>query len=66
MSTMRPRGLLERQYKARYILADGTPRAFTAYAWNRPEAAASIERQAREALGASFAGARCEGTERSE
>jgi hypothetical protein len=54
------------KYKGRYILADGTPRAFTADAYNRSEAAALIERQAREVLGDAFKTARCEGTERSE
>jgi hypothetical protein len=53
----------ENRYTCRYILANGRPRAFVAFAYNRLDASAAIERQAREELGADFAGARCEGTE---
>jgi len=60
----RPRGVREVRYESRYILADGRPRVFTVYASNLSDAAAAGERQAREELGAAFAGARCEGTER--
>lgn len=60
----RPRGLREFRYEGRYILADGRPHRFVAYSSNRSDAAAAIERQAREELGDAFAGARCEGTER--
>jgi len=59
-----PRGVREFRYEGRYILADGRPRAFVVYSSNRSDAAAAIERQAREELGAEFAGARCHGTER--
>lgn len=59
-----PRGLREIRYEGRYILADGTPRSFRVYAHNLSDAAAAIERQAREELGAAFAIARCYGTER--
>lgn len=66
----RPRGIPTRRYVGRYILADGTthgtPRQFVSYATNRSDAAADVERQAREVLGAAFAGARCEGTERAD
>lgn len=40
----------EQKYRGRYILADGRPRAFTVYAWNKSDAAAAVERQAREEL----------------
>jgi len=64
----RPRGIREHRYVGRYILADGTPhgrpRAFVVYASNLSDAAAAVERQAREALGADYAAARCYGTER--
>ena len=55
---------LESRYVGRYILEDGTPRAFAAYAFNRADAAASISRQAREALGDAYRHARAEGVER--
>jgi hypothetical protein len=38
------------RYTGRYVLADGRPRVFTAYAWNKSDAAAAVERQARETL----------------
>jgi hypothetical protein len=64
----RPRGLKRARYVGRYILPDGTPhgrpRSFVVYAHNQSDAAAAVERQAREELGAAFAGARCYGTER--
>lgn len=55
---------LESRYVGRYILADGTPRAFVAYAFNRADAAASIALQARESLGDAYRHARAEGVER--
>lgn len=59
-----PRGRLAARYEGRYILADGTPRRFIAYAHNRADAAADVERQAREALGPAFAAALSYGVER--
>lgn len=53
-------------YTGRYILANGDPRAFTVSAENRSDAAASIERLAREALGEQFKDARFEGVERKQ
>lgn len=61
-----PRGLRLFRYEGRYILANGSPRSFRVDAHNLSDAAAAIERQAREALGADFAGARCYGTERAQ
>lgn len=60
----RPRGLRQFRYEGRYILADGRPRSFRVDAHNLSDAAAAIERQAREELGAAFASSRCYGTER--
>lgn len=62
----RPRGLRAFRYEGRYILANGSPRSFRVDAHNLADAAAAIERQAREELGAAFAGARCHGTERTK
>lgn len=53
-------------YIGRYILASGDPRAFTVSADNRSDAAANIERLAREALGERFKEARFEGVERKQ
>ncbi len=61
-----PRGIRQRRYEGRYILANGSPRSFRVDAYNLSDAAAAVERQAREALGADFAGARCYGTERAQ
>lgn len=55
----RPRGLRRFRYEGRYILADGRPRSFRVDAHNLSDAAAAIERQAREELGAAFASSRC-------
>lgn len=41
----------ERRYVGRIVLADGTPRQFTIYAFNKAEARATLARQAREAVG---------------
>ena len=60
----RPRGRQATRYEGRYILANGTPRRFIAYAFNRSDAAGDVERQAREALGADFATALSYGVER--
>ncbi len=62
----RPRGLRLFRYEGRYILPNGSPRSFRVDAYNLSDAAAAVERQAREALGADFAGARCYGTERAQ
>jgi hypothetical protein len=59
-----PRTRLPKRWEGRYILADGRPRAFVAYAHNRADAAADVERQAREALGPAFSSALSYGVER--
>ena len=59
-----PRGLRMFRYEGRYILANGSPRSFRVDAHNLADAAAAVERQAREELGDAFASSRCYGTER--
>jgi len=59
-----PRGLRLFRYEGRYILANGSPRSFRVDAHNLADAAAAVERQAREELGADFSSSRCYGTER--
>ena len=60
----RPRGRQKARYEGRYVLADGRPRRFIAYAFNRSDAAADVQRQAREELGDAFATALSYGVER--
>lgn len=56
---------LPNRYTGRYVLASGTPRSFTVDAWNKAEAAAKVERMAREQLGEDdFRRALCYGVER--
>jgi hypothetical protein len=41
---------LQKRYVGRYVLADGRPREFTVYAFNRSDADAAVVAKAREAL----------------